>query len=463
LVVERRYVDRDYMEDHSVFYAKSLYPYPNVCRRAHFFKLPPAEVQTRLRALIQGGGQGDAPAYRQACRQFSEENYLGFCVLRPLHGCPVGRTVMRCFPATPESTTDQSRRDFGGTRTYVAHLLGVELTVRGLAFQQQDLGVSACATTAIWSALQKVRDHEDIAAVTPAQITTLASKFSLPFGRAMPSEGLSVDQMCQAIQAVGIAPNIFRISRIEEARGLLHAIIRSELAPVLVLEHKTGGRHAIAVAGGKVRIPARGQPIADATVDRAGDLMAIYIHDDRHGPYLRADLIEDQGGPGLSIPLRPDRATEVWKVTHLLIPMHPKVRLSFSGLRQVALQTVQRVHQFRETTLARLLPGQLPDATVTIENWITRAHKYIESLHLEPPPCPPERVEALCNKVLLARYLGVVRMSSVLFKPLDLLLDTTGTLRNAHALAVVAPGATTPLTGVVARFLGQELGCEAFA
>src|SRR3989442_1582913 len=37
IVVENHYIDRDYMEDHSVFYSRSLRDYPNFCRRLHFF------------------------------------------------------------------------------------------------------------------------------------------------------------------------------------------------------------------------------------------------------------------------------------------------------------------------------------------------------------------------------------------------------------------------------------------
>src|SRR5688572_9391650 len=40
LVIEREYIDRDYMEDHSVFYARCLSRYQNFCQRVHFFKAP---------------------------------------------------------------------------------------------------------------------------------------------------------------------------------------------------------------------------------------------------------------------------------------------------------------------------------------------------------------------------------------------------------------------------------------
>ena len=37
ILIEHDYIDRDYMEDHSVFYSRSLQPYPNRCQRVHFF------------------------------------------------------------------------------------------------------------------------------------------------------------------------------------------------------------------------------------------------------------------------------------------------------------------------------------------------------------------------------------------------------------------------------------------
>src|SRR5437667_11595749 len=45
IVIERQYIDRDYMEDHSVFYARCLSSFENFCQRVHFFSLPVGEFQ----------------------------------------------------------------------------------------------------------------------------------------------------------------------------------------------------------------------------------------------------------------------------------------------------------------------------------------------------------------------------------------------------------------------------------
>ena len=138
----------------------------------------------------------------RTCVQWLQDAYLGFSVIRPLPGSPLGRTVVATFG--PEEGSGR-RREFGGSRKYAVHLGGFELHVDGLAFQQQDQGVSACATIALWSAIHRVAPMEGIPAMTPAQITEAASRYYLPGGRSLPSQGLTVNQMCEAIRAGGLA------------------------------------------------------------------------------------------------------------------------------------------------------------------------------------------------------------------------------------------------------------------
>ena len=111
-VVEGHYIDRDYMEDHSVFYSKNLYHYKNSCTRIHFFSLDAAELQSRFRRLRRAGKRTD---FRSLCKHFSDEYYLGFTVIKPLPGCPVGRTVLRTYP---EDRDESFRRRFenGGAK-----------------------------------------------------------------------------------------------------------------------------------------------------------------------------------------------------------------------------------------------------------------------------------------------------------------------------------------------------------
>jgi len=453
LVIESHYIDRDYMEDHSVFYSKSLYPYPNSCQRIHFFSVDQATLSTELKRLLDVLNRRD---FRKACSAFSERYYLGFSVIKPLPGCPVGRTVLRCFPKRKDKTLV---RRFDCACNYPAHLLGVHLSVRGLAFQQQDLGVSACATTALWSALQRARELEGNGPATPAQITIRASQFALPFGRPMPSEKLSLDQMCQAVQSFGYAPNLFRADDFDHSRGLLYSSVSSGLSPVLILEAPRGDRmHAVTVAGMKVRDPHVETLINPLIDDRAGDLVDLYIHDDRLGPYLRAEIRRQRRRNRLviKVPLRKGQKTETWYLTHILLPMHSKIRLSLGDLRELGITLVCSAHAFRESLL------HVGPIITSWSSWITRSHSYLESLSVTKDRVSPRVVEELCKSLMFPRYVGVVRMEAADLDPLDLLVDTTSTQRNLNCLGIVQTANTRTNTNSLAHFLAFHCECPLF-
>ena len=447
VVVEEHYIDRDYMEDHSIFYSKNLYPYPNFCRRVHFFNCELSQLRSELRGLRRDHG-GDRERFVRTCAEFSENRYLGFSVIKPLPGCPVGRTVLRCFPAIKN---EQYRRRFDCACDYEAHLLGLPLRVRGLAFQQQDRGVSACATTAIWSSLQRARDLEASGAATPAQITLRASQFALPFGRAMPSEGLSVDQMCQAVRSLGFAPNLFRGQTFEVSRDLLYSSILSGISPVLILDRfpDRSSHHAVAVVGMKVDTTSASSRDLD---DQARELAGIYLHDDRAGPYLRADIRKHRKHPLVHIPHEFGQE-EDWMLSHILIPMHEKIRLSFGELRSAAINAAKEVHIHRDKIGARRAP-------VSWQSRIVRSQSYLESMLFGDGGGDHKLVEKLCSSVRFSRYLGIVKVEGKDFDPIHIILDTTSTERNLDSIAVVQTSSSRGNTETIARRLSEFYDCR---
>ena len=131
----------------------------------------------------------------------------------------------------------------------------------------------------------------------------------LALRRPMPSEGLSLDQMCQAVHSLGYAPNLYRADTFDVSRGLLYSAVSSGISPVLIIEQ--GDRsHAVAVAGMKVRRPHVECLVDPLMDDRAGDLAALYVHDDRYGPYLKAEIRRRRNRLLLQIKLRNPRS---WK------------------------------------------------------------------------------------------------------------------------------------------------------
>jgi hypothetical protein len=459
VAVEERYVDRDFVDDHSAYYSKSLQPYTGFCHRVHFFSTTAEATRQGMRELVGNCLSKEDDHYRSACRQFSNEYYLGFCVVRPLPGSPVGRTVLK----PPHAAN--SEIVMTGVRRYAAHFLGVELTVRGLAFQQQDLGVSAWATTAIWSSLQKMQDFEDIASFTPAAITTLASRYSLAHGRMMPAEaGLNIDQMCQAIQGVGAAPSLIAVKDLADARRYLHAAIRSGFAPILVSQGSSGEWHAVASVG--IELKGNGEeesmPKERKALPVSSQVKAVYLHDDRIGPYVRAELAQKPDDATNSAyyllasnELAPAQAS-LWHLRYLLVPTHAKLRLSFNGLLRVADSVLGLTHAFWEAQVeARSQLSQVP-STIKYELYATRLYRYVESLVLEGPG---DIISSLSELVTLPRYVGVVSLAAAFTDRINLLVDTTDTFRNVKCLAVVARGNKSQFTQRLVARLADHYRC----
>jgi hypothetical protein len=457
LLIEEPYIDRDHMEDHSVFYSRNLFPYQNYCRRIHFFRLPPAEITNRLRALRDSHRTAGQAAYRSACATFSEDHYIGFAVVKPLEGTPVGRTIFRTFPAEKKGHPTY-RRHFTCTRLYKAHVAGVELTVRGLPFQQQDKAVAACATTAVWSALHRTREFEDIATFTPAQITALATRSSLEHGRSMPSEGLSIDQMCQAVQAIGISPILRSAPDPRAARGLLYSSLRSGVAPILIVTNGVDF-HAVTAVGMGLRED-RNVDVEFGIGDAASRLEAIYVHDDRIGPYLRADLEPRGGRLFLALKFFPDKKLQPqwWSLTHLLFPMHAKVRVTFGELRNAAVRWVAtRIETYRKELEGRGV-AEARQGPIEYETWIEPAPAYQREMLRNS--VASDVSEGLVNEISFSRYVGVIRVTAPFIDPIQVLIDTTSTERNIFAIAVLAETATKPATRIAAEYLASYLDCS---
>jgi hypothetical protein len=142
VVVEHPYVDADYLDDYTAYYARCFADYGRWCKRIHFFSLPPKS--SYFANLFDGA---DAPQIGSL-----QNAYLGFIVSRPLPEALIGRTVLRTFGA------DAGRRFFPATKRYEANLCGRTFTVESLAFQEQDSVLAACATVALWSCFHKTSE-----------------------------------------------------------------------------------------------------------------------------------------------------------------------------------------------------------------------------------------------------------------------------------------------------------------
>lgn len=422
IIVESHYVDRDYISDVALFYSRSLRSYPNYCYRLHFFT---GEFdQSRWRELIiNSRADGGCQA-----REFLQRGYLGFSVVRPLPGAPVGRTVL----TTPRAA-DAYACHFESVREYKVHLSCFDLRVCGLAFQQQDQGVSACATTALWSAIHRVAYMEGLPVATPAEITEAATRYFLPGGRSLPSEGLTVHQICEATRAAGLAPLLIRGVSPEDDRAQLFSYVMSGLAPLIAIQPLgTTQGHAVCAVGVKV---GNVKPQTDPALhyrDASTAMEGVYIHDDRLGPYALADLYAHTVDSTIRTGFRirwPDQETveaEHSILTALIVPVPVKLRLPVTRMRALGMAIA-------EATGRRLLPQFNRGVTLScVYRQATAYKKAAVKFGLTD--------DGLCRlacDTVLSRYIGVIEISGPPGALFDVLVDATESRANPAVLACV--------------------------
>lgn len=463
VVEEPRYFDRDYLAEFSAYYSTSAHSYGNACRRLHFFS---AEVKRRH---LLAASSGSARAWKSL-----QDSYLGFVVIRPLPFAPLGRTVLRWYPQ-PESDPIRITEP---ARDYVANIAGLPLTVHGLAWQQQDQSVGACATVALWTMLHSSALAHHRAIPTTAEITQLAHKRAGLGARVFPSTGLTYDQISEAVKECGLAPAVCEgdmrdpdgqlagFSRVRFASSCA-AFLRSGY-PVLIGGWLEGaGGHAIVAVGFKEAssssVPSGRVALQDA------DISFLYVNDDNIGPNARFEIV---GGTSEGNPVRlvrsippaardskfPDPTeTHPSFVPHMLVAaVHDGLRVTPDGLHKAGYRLSAAI-SILLNTYGKVLGTNFPGTTVStrflrIADYVgqelgrTLAHKRKVlgrvRLQLQERPQP------------MSLHVGVVRVGHGSQPLLDVVYDTTN--GDAH----IAPFGHLAFAPVSSRLLsgaGQML------
>ena len=81
------------------------------------------------------------------------EKYIGFIIKKPLSNHVIGRTILKRYP---DIGTGGNLEELQVYSANDVHFYGLPLSLEALPFQEQDQAVSACATVAIWTALQSL-------------------------------------------------------------------------------------------------------------------------------------------------------------------------------------------------------------------------------------------------------------------------------------------------------------------
>jgi hypothetical protein len=471
MLVEEHYYDKNYSVEHGAFYSGSLETIPRECRRVHFFSgLTSNELKRSLSSFKRRWRRSNGEKTRMAIASFSRDHYCGFACIRPLRSAPLGFTVLRTFPRAPKQGIV---RDFGSTKVYSVTIDQLPFHVEGLCFQQQDAGVAACSSTAIWSSVSKLREHEEIRRATPADISRFALERSFLSGRTMPTPGLRVDQMCGAVHSLDFEPVLANFEGAESLfPAVVHAANRSGIPPILILRNESIGSHAVPVVGTRYNSALAQQSARSGWSDRVSGISSFYVHDDRIGPYVRADL--DSSDP-TKLALRISRAPrgtdndtfphskrivsdvyEYWKVRQVLIPTYPRVRQDFV---EVAKMAWNMVLPFARSLWSSSRSTKEVRGEATVEFWLQRSAEY-QKEQLSKKSFTLRALDLLSHNVVLPRYSYIVRLNFSGEEEsyvVDAILDSTATAAAPRYLAVLAGRPTSRAREQTAVGLAREL------
>lgn len=336
ILIEKPYFDRHYLDEYRNYYSTLFSPPSDRSVRIHFFRS--VITESILEELISNASKSDKD-YQDTLRELNS-HYLGFVVVRPIPSAPIGRTVLQAYP-------EKNSRHYVAS-THRIHLVGFNLKVPGVPFQQQEVAVGACATTAIWSALSAISKQLGRRGPTPNEITASATRYLLN-NRVTPAAGLEFAQVLDAVRASGYDPYVITPSseNFDALTMVIKCYLQSGIPLILMLQGPIE-YHAITLVGYRVSDEEHvAQPLTiklpigenDVAVLRSKGITRFYVHDDQRGPYARMLWSNDSKQP--SVQHKSYTGSEydepLQTVYRVVVPLSPVLRLSAQDLLSLSL------------------------------------------------------------------------------------------------------------------------------
>lgn len=373
-VVAEKYTDRHFIHDFCGHYGSCHHDYPKNCIRLHFFT---NEIDDETFRQVVVGERGATEAWGE---------YAGFIVLRPIPGAILANVSIK---APNERTAEII------TKKRTVHLYGIELEVDTIPFQEQDHAISACATTALWTALNAAPGTQHHTVPSPHRLTQNAMKIMTEGVRShVVSKGLTLSQMSRAIKEEDLEPLICRPQSMSYAKALIGAYLNMKVPVILGIElyyssdkqseettSRTIGNHAVTVLGCGYGEEYEEFDAPDlATHDdefpqrlylESSAINKFYCHDDQIGPYAEM-RIESEYSPGLSTEWGQlyDFGPVNASILAVLIPCNAKVRIRFSTIYDIVNALNSELYVKYESMDFRLSWKIRLENVCTLKEWL---------------------------------------------------------------------------------------------
>jgi hypothetical protein len=253
------------------------------------------------------------------------------------------------------------------TQEFKALLIGAKSKpscIDSLPFQAQDHAVAACATTSLWIANSQMLTLFQTPKLSPIEVTNRATNL-IEYDRNLPNKGLTTRQMLAFLKSIELDFEYINLGDLKktEIRELIPDIVTvfvDAKIPIIAglslikydgsqIDEQTGKRkelvhdyHAIVISGYRQ--------------DDSGKINRLYVHDDQIGPYSR---VENESDEGFFLKWRnewvidsrygpiPDTPYDEVILDDLLLPLYPKIRLSYREVYHYCLQLRNKYVNFK--------------------------------------------------------------------------------------------------------------------
>jgi hypothetical protein len=393
-VIEPRYIDVDYRNEHSRFYSTTFRRYPSVAHRMHFFADPVEALSAEAKPFV-----------------FRNRRYLGYTVLRPVGAAPVGRTVLQAPSTVQRQAVACLARDS-------VNLFGSDLEIVGIPFYAQDAQLSRCGqatmlATAYYHHLVFGRPR-----FLPGDVADSVSSSGGELGRLVPSPGVNIDQLVDAASAVGLPPEVYPLARLSKAGTDVEAIICRYLNSRLPVTIATRG-HAFLLVG------------YERPQHSGGVGIRFLRQDDEVGPYQWVDQwrLDERYGP--------------WQ--YVIAPLPPKVYLNGEDAEEIGKDAVlsRLATTCKAEDAALLARYQSNDRPLSWRSAVIPSNDF---KRLVTERRLPDDVAVTYQLAHLSRYVWVVELTDRALRDAgqpcvlaEAVLDATDHVRDPRPLAVRVP------------------------
>ncbi len=308
--LEYPYVDKVYRDSYYNYFASKYKNYKRNCIRISLFSTPVSRndfVSLDSHAKLQ-------------------ESILGYLIIRPLENHPLGRSFLS--PVAVKS------KNILSALADEKILLGChQLRCSGFSHISQDSETMSCAESSIWMLIEYYSaKYKEYKPVLPSDITDNLAKNS--FRRLLPSDGLTIFQISQAIKEFGFSTKIyFKDNYKNKEAGTFHKYlyyyIESGIPVILSLDNGKGDGHAVVAIGHEesfILKPENRRNIAESTKrkiyvnDTGLNCEKIIIMDDNHNPFASVPF----ESPGI---LYRNKNLQNLKIRYFIAPLYNKIYL----------------------------------------------------------------------------------------------------------------------------------------